>query len=431
VEPGRHKIGTSLKSKPIANTFANVDKSVTDAIKCTAFGPGLEPGNVIEKVTHFTIQARNRIGDPMKTGGETFVVHIAAPHSSEVEAHVRDNHDGTYHVEYEPLLPGLHTISVSLKNVAISGSPWEVPVERPADGPDPTKFEVYGPGIERGDTADPCEFTIQAKNSAGVPIRTGGHRVAVEVFGPKGTEIPVTLVDNNDGTYSATYQPVDPGPHQVDVVLRTKLPLYYDHVAQSPYIVNIIPGTDPHASLVYGSGIEEAYDTKPAEFFIKARDRDGNDMKRGGDPFKVEVTSPSGPIPATIVDNQDGTYNVVYEPVEPGNHKIEVNLRGKPVAKSPYNVNVKEGASAEFTFVEGFSFTIRSRTKSGDDKPSGGEKFYVDITGPSGPVENKVDDKNNGTYLTTYKLDQEGEYDVSVKINNHHIKGSPWKQWKN
>jgi len=25
----------------------------------------------------------------MKTGGETFVVHIAAPHSSEVEAHVR------------------------------------------------------------------------------------------------------------------------------------------------------------------------------------------------------------------------------------------------------------------------------------------------------------------------------------------------------
>jgi len=134
------------------------------------------------------------------------------------------------------------------------------------------------------------------------------------------------------------------------------------------------------------------------------------------------VTSPSGPIPATITDNQDGTYNVVYEPVEPGNHKIEVNLRGKPVAKSPYNVNVKEGASPEFTFVEGFSFTIRSRTKSGDDKPSGGffihfflfvflcltpfrsgETFDVEITGPSGPVENKVEDKNNGTYVTTYK----------------------------
>src|SRR3546814_2680583 len=47
---------------------------------------------------------------------------------------------------------------------------------------------------------------------------------------------------------------------------------------------------------VYGPGLEEAYDTIPAEVYIKARDRDGNDMKRGGDPFLVAVTGTSGPV---------------------------------------------------------------------------------------------------------------------------------------
>jgi hypothetical protein len=252
----------------------------------------------------------------------------------------------------------------------------------------------------------------------------------VEIFGPDGVETKVTLTDNNDGTYSVVYQAVNPGKHQVDVVLRNKkYPVYYDHIKDSPFSVLITAGTDASKSLVYGPGLEDAYDTKPAHFNIKARDRDGKDMGRGGDPFEVLVTGPSGEVPSNIKDNGDGTYDVVYEPIDHGDHKIEVKLRGKPVANSPYKVGVKEGADYRNTFVEQYSFVIRSQTKHNKPKTFGGETFEVkiiDANGSDAPVT--IRDIGDGTYVVSYSLPQPGDWTIGVKINGQHIRGSPWKQ---
>ena len=45
-------------------------------------------------------------------------------------------------------------------------------------------------------------------------------------------------MDNKDGTYGVTYNPDEPGNYKVDVVLRGANPLYYDHVGNSPVVVN-------------------------------------------------------------------------------------------------------------------------------------------------------------------------------------------------
>jgi len=319
---------------------------------------------------------------------------------------------------------------VSLAGTHIIGSPFNVEILRGDNDPDPSKFDVFGKGIEGGDTADPCEFTVVAKNSKGEQLSEGGHNVDVQVFGPTGNEVPAKVQDNKDGTYSVSYQPLDPGNHLVDVTLRTKIPLYYDHIKDSTYTVPVVAGTDAAASLVWGPGLEDVYDTIPATFFIKARDREGKDMGRGGDPFKVEILGPTGEVvPAEIVDNNDGTYNVTYAPEVHGPHKVAVTLRDKPVAKSPYTVNVKEGASHEHSNIERFQFAIRAKTKSGTHKLLGGDKFKVDIQGPEGPLEGvKVTDLNDGLYLCDYTLENPGEYTIACKINNHHIKGSPFHQ---
>lgn len=39
---------------------------------------------------------------------------------------------------------------------------------------------------------------------------------------PKGTTIPVTIVDNNDGTYAASYVPETSGPSTLNVECHTK-----------------------------------------------------------------------------------------------------------------------------------------------------------------------------------------------------------------
>lgn len=432
VDPGRHKLNVALKGRPILSNYSiPVNKSTTDAEKSTASGPGIEPGNVINVPTHFEIQARNKIGDPMKTGGDPFKVSVLGPFENHVDVTVKDNNDGTYRVEYEPTDAGHHKIEVSLNNVPISGSPWNITVDRSDTDPDPNQFDVFGPGLEGGDTANVCTFTIVAKNSKGQQLATGGAPIDVQVTDKEEKDIPAKVIDNHDGTYTVNYQPNDPGDHRVDCMLRTKKPLYYDHIKNSPYIVPIVPGTDASSSLVWGPGLEDVYDTKPTEFYIKSRDRYGNDMGQGGDPYEVQVVGPKGDVPANVHDNDDGTYTVTYAPQDNGKHTIYVNLKNNAVANSPYTVNVKEGAAFAYTFIEKFQFTVRTKTKSNNFKTVGGETFVVTISGPNGEVPSElidVQDLNNGCYTVNYSLPAPGDYQVSMKLNGHDIQGSPFPQ---
>ena len=65
-------------------------------------------------------------------------------------------------------------------------------------------------------------------------------------------------------------------------------------------------------------------------------------LHQGGDPFEVEITGPKGEkLKAPVKDNGDGTYRVDYTPLNGGPTKIAVTLRDKPVARSPYLINVR------------------------------------------------------------------------------------------
>eukprot|EP01098_Paradermamoeba_levis_P007724 TRINITY_DN3210_c0_g1_i2.p1 TRINITY_DN3210_c0_g1~~TRINITY_DN3210_c0_g1_i2.p1 ORF type:complete len:170 (-),score=27.71 TRINITY_DN3210_c0_g1_i2:66-575(-) len=166
-------------------------------------------------------------------------------------------------------------------------------------------------------------------------------------------------------------------------------------------------------------------------------------MPRGGDPFVVQVTGPDGPLPlgpggVDIKDNGDGTYDVTYNPTVHGPHEVDVKLRGKPVGGGPFHVDVKAGADHEHSVVESYSFVIRAKTKSGENKIFGGDDFQVTIDDPAGsrvPEEYvRVSDLGDGTYAVVYSLPDlhlginKGEYTVGVLLDGKHIKGSPWKQ---
>src|SRR5687767_6055975 len=89
-----------------------------------------------------------------------------------------------------------------------------------------------------------------------------------------------------------------------------------------------LAGADAGQSIAFGPGLQDGIpDTLPTHFTIQAKDRDGNNMKRGGDPFEVRIQGPRGPVDAKLSDNNDGTYTVNYQPGGPGKHRIEVTLK--------------------------------------------------------------------------------------------------------
>jgi filamin len=433
---GKTVINVNVRSKPIQNSpfSVNVDKLGVDASKSQAYGPGLQ-GGATKEPTHFTIVANNKKGDPVGSGGDRFDVKITDPYGTEIKSEVVDNKDGTYNVNYKPADVGNHTISVQHEGKNVADSPYHVKIDTSSSGPDPSQSQAYGPGLNGAVGGEPAHFTIQARNKAGEKLTRGGDAFDVEVLGPDESPVDVKIVDNRDGTYGVTYHPEDPGKYKVDVILRGNNPLYYDHVGNSPVVVDAAVGIDPSKSLVFGPGVEDGVlNTKPAEFFIQPKDKDGKNVDRhhDADTFEIKVTDQNGnQIDSPITDNGDGTYKVVYEPTGVGRHKVDVRLKGKPVGNTPVSVNVKDGAWYENTHVDSFSFVIRTKTKQNKDKKEGGETFEVKIVheGNKEEVKNiKITDIGDGTYVVSYNLPSDGDYKVNVLLNGRHIKGSPWKQ---
>jgi len=106
-----------------------------------------------------------------------------------------------------------------------------------------------------------------------------------------------------------------------------------------------------------------------------------------------------------VVDNNDGTYSVTYEPKEPGNYTIGVTLEGKNIKDSPFKVKCKEGTDADNSGFGIFSFTIQARDKRNKEKTFGGDKFVVTIKGPDeAEIEVSTMDNNDGTYTAIYAL---------------------------
>jgi len=424
-----------VRAKPIQNSpfSVNVDKLGVDAAKTHAYGPGLEGGSTKEP-THFTIAAHNKKGDPVGTGGDRFDVKITDPYGAEIKSEVVDNKDGTYAVNYKPADVGNHTVTVQHEGKNVAESPYHVKIDTSPTGADPAQSQAYGPGLNEAIGGDPAHFTIQARNRGGEKLTRGGDPFDVEVLGPDETPIEVKVVDNRDGTYGVTYHPDEPGKYKVDVILRGSNPLYYDHVGNSPVVVNAAVGIDASKTLVFGPGVEDGVlNTKPAEFFIQPKDRDGKNVANGDlETFDIKVTDQNGnQIDSPIVDNGDGTFKVAYEPTGVGRHKVDVRLKGKPVGNTPVSVNVKDGASYENTHVDGFSFVIRTKTKQNKDKKEGGETFEVKVVheGTKEEIKTvKINDIGDGTYVVSYSLPAEGDYKVNVLLNGRHIKGSPWKQ---
>jgi filamin len=295
----------------------------------------------------------------------------------------------------------------------------------------PGRSYAEGPGLEPGNKNNkPAEFTIYAVTPDGRPKKTGGDLFDVHIEDPNNNLIHPEIRDNNDGTYDVKYQPTVPGNYNVDVIIRNKAkPLFYDHVKNSPVPVKIDAGPYAPNCIAYGPGLEPGNtDTEPAEFFIQARDINGNPIKEGNENFNVVIAGPKEKVPVKVEDLGDGTYKVTYQPKEPGPHVINVDLEGKLIKDAPFHVNIEAGGSAANTTMEDFKFVVKVRDRHNKPLNYGGEKVEVQVQGPSGSVPVKVTDNQNGTYGAHYTLTGKGQYNIPVLLKGKDVKGSPMNQ---
>jgi hypothetical protein len=87
---------------------------------------------------------------------------------------------------------------------------------------------------EKAPPNEPITVTVQAKDDAGSNLTTGGDEVIVEATGDNDSG-PITATDNGDGTYEASYLPVNLGTDIIGVTINGT------PIAGSPFTVVIEP----------------------------------------------------------------------------------------------------------------------------------------------------------------------------------------------
>jgi len=404
---------------------------------CYAEGPGVEQGHAYAD-NPFTIHSVNCNGDPLTVGGCTFDVTLSGPQNA--KGTVKDNGDGTYSANYRVDKPGDYKVAVVITgqkgieelpkdhpgwNQHIKDSPFSVNVA----GPSATHSVASGPGVEGARVGKDAPFKIKSHDDHGNPVKTGGAPFKAVVSGPENIG-NVALVDNDDGTYDGSYVATKPGKYKVDITLDGK------PIKNSPYHLTI-ENANAHKSWADGPGLKGGEQNKEGVFTIHSVDADGKPVKTGGDPFKVAVKGPKGPIDPHIKDNNDGTYTVKYKPDGHGDHTIDVTLHDDHIKDAPFHVKIKPAPDAGKSWAEGPGleeawdnepavFTIHSVDLEGNPRKEGGDPFEVKIDGPA-PCKPHVQDNNDGTYTVTYNPDAPGNYTVKVDLEGKPIKDSPFK----
>jgi len=333
VEPGDYVVQVTLGGQPVAQSpyKVNIEENskMASPFKSYAEGPGLEPGQKCTEPATFTIHAVYPNGQPKKTGGDLFDVHIEDPNLDQVKANVVDNGDGTWTVNYQPTDPGKYHIDVIQRNPAVpllfdhvKNSPIDVIID---PGTVAENCIAYGPGLEPGNLdTEPATFTIEARDKNGNRRKEGGDPFLVEVQGPTGP-VPVDVVDNGDGTYNVTYNPEDAGRHDIAVTLDGK------PIKGSTFKVDVKPGAWA------GKSVMEYF-----TFCVKSHDKRGKPLTVGGAKIKCTVTKPDGSLctKTQVQDCQNGTYIITFKTEIPGQYRVETTIDGKPICGNPFTTTI-------------------------------------------------------------------------------------------
>jgi len=271
----------------------------------------------------------------VKAGGADVELKLDGP--SRHTAKVRDNDDGTYTVTYRITGAGKYNAVLSVGGKSAPHFAFIVAPGEVSSG----KSIAIGPGISKSKAGEDAKFLVQSLDNFGNEIQTGG--AYVQAFLKKDGEvdeelIEAVVVDKQNGIYDATYQVETSGRYTLVVTLNA------EQIAQSPFTVRAVSGPVFAKKTLVKPIVDNPSKAKAgvAAYKFHLRDRIGNPRTKGGDELNVFLRRPIRR-PATVVDNGDGSYDVIYPPgLERGEYELAAEVKGETVELPNISIHVDE-----------------------------------------------------------------------------------------
>ncbi|XP_055692729.1 filamin-A isoform X7 [Lutzomyia longipalpis] len=333
---------------------------------------------------------------------------VTSPSNVTEDAMIQEVEDGLYSVHFVPKELGVHTVSVRYKDMHIPGSPFQFTVG-PLRDSGSHLVKAGGAGLERGEVGIPSEFNVWTREA-------GGGALAISVEGPSKAEIE--FKDRKDGSCDVSYVVSEPGEYRVGLKFNDR------HIPDSPYKVYISPAMgEAHKLEVAQFPQGNIQADIPAQFIVRKNGAKGE--------LDAKILAPSNQSDDCFIQliDQD-TYSVRFYPRENGIHAIHCKFNGVHIPGSPFRIKVgKDVADPAAVHASGNGLQeVKTGVKTDliiDTCNAGAGSLAVTIDGPS-KVSMDCTEVDEG-YKVRYTPLLPGDYYMSIKYNNMHIVGSPFK----
>merc|ERR1719450_628153 len=304
-------------------------------------------------------------------------------------------------------LGGTFKMGAIKMNVPLSGGAPKAEVfVQPADEGQAMSMESFKEQVLR--VGQQASFAVQMKGKRG--------KISASVTSPSGAQIDCNVAELEEGNYAVRFVPRELGDHLVSVFLDGH------HIPGSPFTVKVggLEG-DPSKVLAYGPGLKGGLVGRPAEFTVNALDAGSGALALSIDgPAKVKMN---------CVEQDDGTYKVIYNPTVSGIYEISIRFAGQHIPGSAYKVHIAANEDELDGLSIGGDASKCIPKGSGLKKANAGEAatFTVDagnvgrgaiMVGVEGPViparEIIVRHTGNNVYSVNYVLEEPGNYILQV-----------------
>ncbi|XP_021916471.1 filamin-A isoform X2 [Zootermopsis nevadensis] len=370
-----------------------------DKVEC--FGPGVQRDGVSKgQRAQFTIDTRHAGSAPLD-------VQVLDANCNNIDVNVRSNGDGTYTAEYIPKTGSRHTVQVNYGGVATHNSPHRVFVSEPANA---AQVHIFGPGVEKGVKCNTeTHFNIDCRDA-------GQGDIQIALTNEKGTDVPLAVTDNEDGTFTVDYCAPAPGNYTLNVLYGGVT------VPRCPLRVSVQPHVD--VSKIKVDGLEPTAPVNSLQQFRVIT------QGAGKADFAVAITSPSGSqVKAHVIPTHEG-FLVNFTPTELGEYLLSISFGGEPVSPTPYRLACTTGSEPGKVHASGPGLAHGIVGKPAefriDTRGAGQGGLGVTVEGPCEAAIN-CRDNGDGTCSVAYLPTEPGDYGINITFNECHIPGSPFQ----
>jgi len=316
------------------------------------------------------------------------------------------NDNSKVKVSFIPPQSDVYYLTVTWSGEHISGSPFKVNL-LPSNATNVAVVAEPEASLEAGVPTDLLSFDTSA---------AGGGKLEAVCVGSKAGEVPVEVTPAGDDKYNISFTPPEPDMYEVSVMWGG------EHVKGSPFMIDMLKPkaskviliSPPSGEVQVGSAVSLGYDTTNAGKGVMEATCTGDITEN---------------VQCTIEHDKDNNNKITVSFVapQPDVYTLSVTWSGDHVPGSPYKISLLPPIADKVDTKEQAVLEAEVPTDVLNFDAPGDELETICIGSKVGEVPVKVTPAGDDKYTIVFDPPEPDMYEVTVKFEGKHVKGSPFK----